>query len=94
MTQKQSVCEFYVGITERLGRYGEALRWLLKRFGRTAKGPGAQALQDALGVLEAKACSRAKHSLAYGWPSWTKNISDLGNGAWEVVEVSPEGGAL
>ncbi|MDI9457032.1 MAG: hypothetical protein QM344_03730 [Bacillota bacterium] len=38
-------------------RGGGFRRWLLKRFREEQrKAPGAQALQDALGVLEAKAC--------------------------------------
>ena len=69
-------------------------RWLLKRFWEEQrKAPGAQALQDALGVLEAKACFEGPEL-----PVFTrlaeqdeKIYHDLGNDAWEVVEVSPEG---
>ncbi len=69
-------------------------RWLLNRFWEEQhKAPGAQALQDALNVLEAQACFEGPER-----PVFTRlaeqegNIYlDLGNDAWETVEVTPEG---
>lgn len=69
-------------------------RWLLQRFvGREGKPPSAQALQDALGVLEARA-----HFDAPELPVFTrlaehdgKVYLDLCNASWEAVEISPAG---
>jgi len=68
--------------------------WLVQRF-YEAKGkpPSAQALQDALGVLEAKAQFDGPEM-----PVFTRLAEkgdaiylDLANDAWEVVEVTPYG---
>lgn len=69
-------------------------RWLLRKFYESqGKPPGTQALQDALGVLEAKAQFdgpelpvHVRLAEAEG-----KIYIDLGNEAWETVEVSPGG---
>jgi hypothetical protein len=69
-------------------------RWLLRRFYEAQKKPpGAQAMQDALGVLEAKA-----HFDGPELPVFTRLAEsggriyiDLCSVAWEAVEISPDG---
>lgn len=69
-------------------------RWLLRHFYESEeKAPGAQALQDALGVLGAKAFFDGPELPVFiRLAELGGNIYlDLCNEAWEVVEVTPEG---
>jgi len=69
-------------------------RWLLRRFYQAeGKPPSNQALQDALGVLEAKAQFDGLQ-----WPVYSRvaakggNIYlDLGDETWRAVEITPSG---
>lgn len=68
--------------------------WLRQRFyAQTGKPPGAQALQDALGVLEAKAQFEGPELPIYArLAAKDGNIYiDLCNEKWEAVEVTPAG---
>jgi len=69
-------------------------QWLLREFYRThGKPPGAQALQDAIGVLEAKARFEGREqSLAIRVAEHGGNIYfDLCNSRWGSVEITPAG---
>ena len=69
-------------------------RWLRKRFYEAEeKAPGNQALQDALGVLEAKAYFDGPELPVYTRLAEQdgKIYLDLCNESWEVVEISPTG---
>jgi 5S rRNA maturation endonuclease (ribonuclease M5) len=69
-------------------------RWLLRLFyDEQDRPPGAQALQDALGVLEARAHFDGDEREVYVRVAGHKgNIYlDLGNKSWEVVEITSEG---
>ena len=69
-------------------------RWLLQRYWEEKqKAPGAQALQDALGVLEAKA-----HFEGQAQPIYTRLgeydgdiYLDLCNDTWEAIRITPGG---
>lgn len=69
-------------------------RWLVRRFyEQEGKPPGAQALQDALGVLEAKAQFDGPEI-----PVFTRLAErdgaiylDLADEAWQAVEITPAG---
>ncbi|MBM4302173.1 MAG: hypothetical protein FJ121_11745 [Deltaproteobacteria bacterium] len=68
--------------------------WLLRRFFQaTGKAPGAQAMQDALGVLEAQAhFDGPKHDVFVRVAHAGGNIYiDLANDSWQVVEITPSG---
>jgi hypothetical protein len=68
--------------------------WLRRRFhDTTGKPPGAQALQDALGVLEGKALfDGAERPVHVRIAEHEGNIYlDLCNDAWQVVEITPDG---
>lgn len=73
---------------------GPFRNWLRQEFYKEhGKPPGNQALQDAIGVLEAKAQFEGPE-----YPVFTriaehedKIYLDLANENWEVVEISPEG---
>ena len=69
-------------------------RWLARLFYEEYdKTPGSQALQDALGVLEGKALYDGPE-----YPVYTRLAEhngaiylDLGNAAWQAVEITPNG---
>jgi hypothetical protein len=68
--------------------------WLSRRFFEAeGKPPGSQALQDALGILEAKAHFEGQELEVHRRVAGTSDFVyvDLCNAAWEVVEVSPGG---
>jgi 5S rRNA maturation endonuclease (ribonuclease M5) len=68
--------------------------WLLRRyFQATGKAPGAQAMQDALGVLEAKAHFDGPEHEVYVRVAHVdgKIYIDLVNKSWEAVEITPQG---
>jgi hypothetical protein len=72
-------------------------RWLARRFyDEEAKAPGAQAVQDALGVLEGKAVFDGDEL-----PVYTRLAEhhgaiylDLGNAQWQAVEITASGWRL
>mgnify|MGYP001184559988 FL=1 len=69
-------------------------RWLLRRFYEIEeKPPGAQAMQDAIGVLEAKAYFDGPEEVIHTrLAEKDGNIYvDLANDEWEVVEVTAQG---
>jgi hypothetical protein len=69
-------------------------RWLSMRFYQTyRKPPAAQALQDAIGILEAKAQFEAPEAaLAIRVAEHTNKIYiDLCDPQWRAVEIGPEG---
>jgi len=69
-------------------------RWLLRRFyAIEEKPPGAQAMQDAIGVLEAKAYFDGPEEVIHTrLAEKDGNIYvDLANDEWEVVEVTAQG---
>lgn len=75
-------------------RTGGFRRWLRKRFYESEeKAPGNQALQDAIGVLEAQAYFDGPELPVYTRLAEQdgKIYLDLCNEAWEVVEISPTG---
>jgi hypothetical protein len=69
-------------------------RWLARQFYEEYdKAPGSQAIQDALGVLEGKAVFDGDE-----FPVYTRLAEhngaiylDLGNPAWQAVEITPNG---
>ena len=69
-------------------------RWLARLFYEEyGKAPGSQAIQDALGVLEGKAVFDGD-----AFPVYTRLAEhngaiylDLGNPAWQAVEITPNG---
>jgi hypothetical protein len=69
-------------------------RWLVGLFYKeTGKAPGAKALTDAFGVLEAKAQFDGDEQQVYirvGGSNGNIYI-DLTNDQWEAIEISPEG---
>jgi hypothetical protein len=68
--------------------------WLQRRFYEEhSKPPGAQALQDALGVLEAKALFEGEeHEVNVRVAEHEGAIYiDLANEAWEAVKITPAG---
>jgi hypothetical protein len=69
-------------------------RWLVRRFYQTyRKPPGSQALQDALGLLEARAQFDSPEFLVFTRVASHGNCIyiDLANDKWESVEITPEG---
>ncbi len=69
-------------------------RWLQRLFyERNAKAPGAQAVQDAIGVLEGKALFEAtEQAIAVRVAQQQGAIwLDLANERWEAVEITPGG---
>lgn len=69
-------------------------RWLTRAFyQRCGRPPGAQAMQDALSVLEAKAQfdSPACQVFTRVAPCGDRIYIDLGNEKWEAVEVTSDG---
>lgn len=71
-------------------------RWLVRGFFDSHdRPPGAQALQDALGVLEARAQFDGSEREVYvriaGNPSGNTIYVDLANDRWEVVEITATG---
>lgn len=69
-------------------------RWLLARYySETGSSPSAQAVTDALGVVEARALfggpERPVHLRVAGYEGSV--YLDLCNSAWEAVEVTPDG---
>jgi hypothetical protein len=69
-------------------------RWLTQAFyKRTGKPPGAQAMQDALGLLEAKAQfdSPASQVFTRVAPYGDSIYIDLCNERWEAVEITSKG---
>jgi hypothetical protein len=69
-------------------------RWLVGRFfARFAKPPGSQALQDALGVIEARAQFEAPELQVFVRVTecGDRIYIDLANETWEAVEVGPHG---
>lgn len=69
-------------------------RWLLRRFYENqGKAPGAQAVQDALGVLEAQACFDGSESPVFIRLAELggRIYLDLCDDGWQVVEVTPAG---
>jgi hypothetical protein len=68
--------------------------WLQRRhYEEHGKPPGAQALQDALGVLEAKALFEGEEHPVHVRVAEHEGAIyiDLANEAWEVVKITPEG---
>ncbi|MDP9474951.1 MAG: DNA polymerase [Actinomycetota bacterium] len=68
--------------------------WLVHRFyEQFGKPPGPQALQDALGVLEAKALFEGEEHPVYVRVAEHEGAVyvDLTNEAWEAVKITPEG---
>jgi DNA polymerase I-like protein with 3'-5' exonuclease and polymerase domains len=68
--------------------------WLVRRYYREhGKPPGAQALQDALGMLEAKALFEGEEHEVYVRVAEHQGAIyiDLANEAWEAVEITDEG---
>jgi len=68
--------------------------WLLRRFFQaTGKAPSAQAMQDALGVLEAQAHFDGPEHEVYVRVAHLdgKIYIDLANESWEAVEITPQG---
>src|SRR5215204_897532 len=68
--------------------------WLQRRFYEEhGKPPGAQALQDALGVLEAKALFEGEEHLVHVRVAEHEGAVyiDLANEAWEAVKITHEG---
>ena len=59
----------------------------------TGKAPGAQAMQDALGVLEAQARFDGPEHEVYVRVAHVdgKIYIDLANKSWEAVEITPQG---
>jgi hypothetical protein len=69
-------------------------RWLIRRFYQTcSKPPGAQALHDAIGVLEARAqFDSPEAAVSVRVAEYTSRIYiDLCNADWQAVEISSEG---
>jgi hypothetical protein len=69
-------------------------RWLARRFFDIGgKAPGAQAIQDAITVLEGQAIfDGSEHPARTRVAGHGGNIYlDLGNETWEAVEITPEG---
>jgi hypothetical protein len=71
-------------------------RWLVRGyFDEHGRPPGAQALQDALGLLEARAqfdgTQREVHVRVAGGGSGNTIYVDLANERWEVVEITAGG---
>jgi DNA polymerase I-like protein with 3'-5' exonuclease and polymerase domains len=73
----------------------KALRlWLVRRFYEEyGKPPGSQALQDALGVLEARALFDGEERPVHVRVAEHEGAIyvDLANEAWEAVKITPEG---
>lgn len=68
--------------------------WLLRRFFQaTGKAPGSQAMQDALGVLEAQAhFDGPEHEVYVRIAHMDDRIFvDLANESWQAVEITPQG---
>ncbi|HEX4952679.1 MAG TPA: hypothetical protein VF017_04705 [Thermoanaerobaculia bacterium] len=73
---------------------GHLRQWLVRLFyERFRKPPSAQALQDALGLLEARACFDGPEGSVYVRVAAEGGAVylDLGNQAWEVVEITRAG---
>ncbi len=69
-------------------------RWLKRRFYRaTGKTPSAQSLQDALGVIEAKAIYDGDSRRVFIRLAEHQNqiYLDLGNDRWQVIEIDSVG---
>lgn len=69
-------------------------RWLLRKYWqRKGKAPGAQALQDALGVIDARACFEGKPEQVFLRLAQVKDriYIDLCNEQWETVEIGAGG---
>ena len=69
-------------------------RWLLRRFYEIeGKAPGAQALQDAIGVLESQAYYDGPEEVIHTRLAEKDGdiYVDLANDEWEVVEVTAQG---
>src|SRR5829696_8885306 len=68
--------------------------WLGRRYYHEhGKPPGAQALQDALGVVQAKALFDGEEHPVYVRVAEHEGMIyvDLANEAWETVKITPEG---
>lgn len=68
--------------------------WLLRRFFQaTGKAPGAQAMQDALGVLEAQAHFDGPEHVVHVRVAHKdgKIYIDLANDSWQAVEITTSG---
>ncbi|HAI20291.1 MAG TPA: hypothetical protein DCM14_00045, partial [Clostridiales bacterium UBA8153] len=72
-------------------------RWLVRRFAEVYdKPPGAQALQDAIGLLEARAETAGQRGEVHTRLAERDGAIylDLGNAAWQAVEVTASGWRL